>query len=204
MSVYFLRSRDLIKIGFSDNVAARVAAQIAANPFGCEYVGYMPGGREVERHLHQKFADHRVRGEWFRENDALTRFIADMAFPALPDARELSPQEALSVEEAKQVETVSNCLAVICYSLSGGSPDRRKLELAAEVIGIQFPRLWQLYEGAADYATAGELVTLEDFMRRVNIGRRNGWDLDRMLSDPDRLPNEPTEHAAGAAEPKGE
>lgn len=190
MSVYFLRSRDLIKIGFSDNVAARVAAQITSNPFGCAFIGYMPGGREVERHLHQKFAEHRAHGEWFRENEGLTRFIAEMAFSDMPDARELTPREALEIEEGRQVETIANCLVAICSGLSGEG-DRRKLELAAEAIGIAFPRLWQLYEGTAQYATAGELVTLEDFMRRVNIGRRNGWDLDRMLQDPEaRTPAE--------------
>lgn len=192
MSVYFLKARDLIKIGFSDNVRARVAAQIAANPFGCAFIGYMPGGRDLERHLHQKFADHRVRGEWFNENDGLTRFIADMALTSMPDARDMSPAELLQLEEQKQVEAISNCIAVICGGLSGDQPDREKLKAIAPAVGFDFLRLWQLYEGSVPTATAGELVILEDFMRRVNIGRRNGWNLDRMVADPEAcLPNEP-------------
>ena len=55
MSIYFVRSDNLIKIGFSQQVAHRTKTVIAGRGMG-EYLGHMPGDRELEKFLHGKSA----------------------------------------------------------------------------------------------------------------------------------------------------
>ena len=66
-----------IKIGIAKNVPKRLCAlQIGlADPLRC--VGWMLGNKEAK--LHKLFARLRVRGEWFREDDALRQFIETYA-----------------------------------------------------------------------------------------------------------------------------
>ena len=77
--VYFLRDpTGFVKIGTSINVAQRVAELQAANPRELTLVVSIPGDQAVELELHAHFAEHRERGEWFRdapEIEALARKI---------------------------------------------------------------------------------------------------------------------------------
>lgn len=72
--VYFLAVDDIVKIGFSKNVALRVAQLRSRggalmpegyDPKGAELLGTAPGGHELEARLHGHLSDHRVAGEWF-------------------------------------------------------------------------------------------------------------------------------------------
>ena len=71
--VYFLRFRDRIKIGFTSNTLAR----FQAIPHD-EVIGFLPGTRLNERQCHTAFAHLREQGEWFRPEDDLLAFIADL------------------------------------------------------------------------------------------------------------------------------
>jgi len=63
--VYAVRQGNYIKIGLSRNVANRLRELQTSSPEPLHLVGTFAGGRRLERLLHQRFADHRVRGEWF-------------------------------------------------------------------------------------------------------------------------------------------
>jgi hypothetical protein len=72
--VYFLGVDDIVKIGFSKNVAMRVAQLRSKggalmpegyDPKRAELLGTAPGGRELEARLHGRLSDHRIVGEWF-------------------------------------------------------------------------------------------------------------------------------------------
>jgi len=84
MSVYVLRSVNLIKIGYSENIRLRVGAIISSSPVPVEFVGHMPGDREVEAHLHAKFDAARFSGEWFVESPAMRDFFSILLTPGLP------------------------------------------------------------------------------------------------------------------------
>lgn len=71
--VYFARSRlggDLIKIGYSTNVEKRMES-IFGDP-----LMVVPGGRELEKELHELFSYCRQEGEWFAPDPEILAYIA--------------------------------------------------------------------------------------------------------------------------------
>ncbi len=86
--VYFVEAPalGLIKIGSSANVEHRISALIRNGPAELIRIGVISGGPRLELDLHERFAQHRVRGEWFSsdirtEVDAL--LLAEK--PGFPD-----------------------------------------------------------------------------------------------------------------------
>lgn len=73
--VYYLQMGDIIKIGFTTNLATRVRTY----PPHAEVLAIEPGGREVEVERHQQFKAHLTAGnEWFRMGDDLMAHVAAM------------------------------------------------------------------------------------------------------------------------------
>lgn len=71
--VYFIRFGDRVKIGFTTNLAGRLADL----PHD-EVLGTVPGAMADERRCHAAFAHLRVTGEWFRAEPELLSFIEDV------------------------------------------------------------------------------------------------------------------------------
>jgi len=84
MSIYVLRSAELVKIGYSANLYKRVGSIVSGSPVAVEFVGHMPGERDVEAHLHQRFAAHRFSGEWFVETDEMRSVFVAILTPKMP------------------------------------------------------------------------------------------------------------------------
>lgn len=82
--VYFIRSGDFIKIGWSktpelraDQIrrgghALRPSAGLAEDPV---LLAYSPGSRKDEAALHQRFKETNDQGEWFRRSPELDELI---------------------------------------------------------------------------------------------------------------------------------
>jgi hypothetical protein len=73
--VYFARHKSagrsgLIKIGYAANSEKRMKA------LECDLLVAIPGGRNVEAFLHEKFRRDRKFGEWFAPSPELMDFIA--------------------------------------------------------------------------------------------------------------------------------
>lgn len=68
--VYLLREdvRGLVKIGRAVNPRNRVQKIAAILPSTCRVVGLIEAANmeELEKELHRRFADRRVKGEWFK------------------------------------------------------------------------------------------------------------------------------------------
>lgn len=77
--VYFAQSDagGPIKIGHSHSPEARVASLECGSPFPLRILKTIPGGAKAERALHDRFAMHRLRGEWFAPHPDLLAFIAE-------------------------------------------------------------------------------------------------------------------------------
>ena len=73
--VYFVRSGDLIKIGFAQNVNERISDLRTASASQIHLIVSIRGSRYSEQCLHWQFRPSRERGEWFRETDDLRAFI---------------------------------------------------------------------------------------------------------------------------------
>lgn len=66
--IYFLRAgdTDLCKIGWTNNVARRVAVLQAGNHLRLTVIRQVEGGRGSEAWLHNHFRRYRVEREWYR------------------------------------------------------------------------------------------------------------------------------------------
>jgi hypothetical protein len=71
--VYFLHAPEImrVKIGYSHDPGWRVrhgARKGLPREIGTELVGSIDGGRTTELLIHERFAEHRVAGEWFSDS----------------------------------------------------------------------------------------------------------------------------------------
>lgn len=79
--VYFLRDVEgFIKIGWTGNLRRRVAALQVTSSAPLKLIGVVEGERHTERWLHRVLENHRVRGEWFRQNPALDAYLLGEGF----------------------------------------------------------------------------------------------------------------------------
>jgi hypothetical protein len=76
--VYFIQPAGggLIKIGVAARPKQRLYHLQTGSPVELRLVGTLPGGQPLEAELHQRFAEHRVRGEWFEPTAELLSLIA--------------------------------------------------------------------------------------------------------------------------------
>lgn len=73
--VYFVRSGDFIKIGFSKNWPLRFSRLQTSAPTKLEVVHVESGWLQTEKALHRKFRHLHSHGEWFRAEPELLAFI---------------------------------------------------------------------------------------------------------------------------------
>lgn len=78
--VYFVRTRERIKIGMSTNVDERLKALSTMCPTPLELLAVVEGAHAEESQLHRRFAHLRLHGEWFRAETELLAFIDSLGF----------------------------------------------------------------------------------------------------------------------------
>jgi hypothetical protein len=81
MSVYFLKPVDLpgpIKIGWGQYPTDRLGWYAKYSPIPLELILVVPGGYELEKALHEHFADVHSHREWFHAAPRLVSAIAAM------------------------------------------------------------------------------------------------------------------------------
>ena len=69
--IYFARSGDLVKVGFSRKLTARLATLQTHSVHPVRLLKKLRGTTADEKSWHRRFAHLRVRGEWFRATPAL-------------------------------------------------------------------------------------------------------------------------------------
>ena len=75
--VYFISAgKEAIKIGYSQNdVSNRLKILQIGNHLELNLLGTVQGGVDKEWELHQLFLKYKIRGEWFKFNDEICKFI---------------------------------------------------------------------------------------------------------------------------------
>jgi len=73
--VYFIRTTEAIKIGYTKNTPSRFSNLQTSNPETLVFLGATRGTKEDERDLHQMFCHLQIRGEWFRVEEELLDYI---------------------------------------------------------------------------------------------------------------------------------
>lgn len=86
MSVYFITAREvgMVKIGCAYEPHRRLAYMQTASPVELTLEAMLPGAYQEERGLHAQFAEHRVRGEWFKIVPEIEEMIAASICPDRP------------------------------------------------------------------------------------------------------------------------
>lgn len=74
-SVYFIAAGGMIKIGISKDPERRIAELGRSSPLPLSILAIIPGGRNREKSLHERFAEHRKHGEWFTECQDILDYI---------------------------------------------------------------------------------------------------------------------------------
>ena len=73
-SIYLVRRGDFVKIGKADCPLSRFDALQTASPTPLAMLGCIEADASEEKRLHERFAAHRVNGEWFRWCDEIAAF----------------------------------------------------------------------------------------------------------------------------------
>lgn len=75
--VYFIRNgvRDRVKIGFSEGHEGRLRSLQGASADKLTLLGVVSGTRKTEMRMHKRFKEYRERGEWFRVEGTLAKFL---------------------------------------------------------------------------------------------------------------------------------
>src|SRR2546425_6525605 len=73
-----------VKIGYAENADKRIAELQCGCPEDYQILTVFPGGRDDEGGLHTRFAEYRIRGEWFRNEGEIAQFAWDMGDQTAP------------------------------------------------------------------------------------------------------------------------
>lgn len=74
--VYFIRAGDFIKIGTTTDLKSRMQTIRTHCPFDLELLHTIPGSVNTEMRVQSRFRKLHVRGEWFRDDLAIRKYIA--------------------------------------------------------------------------------------------------------------------------------
>lgn len=77
--VYFITDGSAIKIGKATNVRSRLSGLQTSHHKHLRVIATMPGDGALERQLHGRFRQHKIRGEWFRDCAPIRDFISNLA-----------------------------------------------------------------------------------------------------------------------------
>jgi hypothetical protein len=127
--IYFAASGGRIKIGIASNVMSRLKDVGAHLAEPLELLGSIPGDYELEKIVHGRLHEHRLRGEWFRDcaetrhfiADVLTRSHADVVLPRLSPVEKVRRQRSFFAVVAKHAfptKTAASVRALTGYSES--------------------------------------------------------------------------------------
>ena len=73
--IYVVGFGPYVKIGFSENFGRRLIALQQGVPETLTVYSFQAGSDKIEHQLHKRFADYRLRGEWFRKEGELAAWI---------------------------------------------------------------------------------------------------------------------------------
>lgn len=81
--VYLAHSaqHSVLKIGYSKSPNDRPPNIFYKHKIHVDLVAAIVGGRALERELHNKFAEHRRKGEWFRDVPEIRAYFAEHGQP---------------------------------------------------------------------------------------------------------------------------
>ena len=112
MAVYFIRNpgSDHVKIGYSSRPSERLQALRTASATDLVIEVVLPGQGAEEAALHRRFAEQRLRGEWFVWSGPVAEFVAALPAPPRRYVEELE-REAYHVPSRGGFASVAELIA---------------------------------------------------------------------------------------------
>src|SRR3990167_7886868 len=87
MTVYFIRAGEAgpVKIGFTRDIDARLRALQCAAHEKLRLIRQIVGGGAVEKWMHRRFSEHRIRAEWFHFSEEMLSVEPPSDLPLVAD-----------------------------------------------------------------------------------------------------------------------
>jgi len=82
LKLYFLKSGNAVKIGYSTNPRGRLHSLQTGCSEPAFFAKIIPGRRADEARFHKRYAEYRLRGEWFDLRGSLARYLERCNAPA--------------------------------------------------------------------------------------------------------------------------
>jgi hypothetical protein len=167
MSIYVLRSAELVKIGYSADLRQRVSTIISSIPVPVEFVGHMPGDRDLEAHLHDRFAATRFSGEWFVETDEMRQVFAAILTPKLPEPKKLTNGSIKRARDHSAVSVIKEQLRRAAAHRFPESSHADRISSLAELLKWPRTRVKDVYY--ADKRVSLRAVEVEELAAFVGV-----------------------------------
>lgn len=165
MSIYVLRYGNLVKIGFSGNLASRVRSIIASIPGDVTFVGHMPGDAALEQHLHHRFEADRFSGEWFALSDRVQAFCDLLLDPVLPEAPDRRKHGLRKARDYPEYAVALRSFALIRWP---ETDHKKRVAALAETAGWSASRTKKLYYGETEDMTEAEADRLRAMASEID------------------------------------
>ena len=72
-----LQAGDAVRVGYTRNVKKRLASLQTGSPERLLLVSVRAGDRALEREVHERWTEHRIRGDWFRFQPVMGEWFAE-------------------------------------------------------------------------------------------------------------------------------
>jgi hypothetical protein len=163
VKVYFIQAGDggPIKIGTAVDVAQRTAELQTGNHQRLIVLATLDGGRQHERALHRRFAEHRIAGEWFHAHGDIINLIRDVEAGAVLDEHVL-PRTAEPGDVASMIAALGGLTAV------AREFQTRPSTIQGWVKANFIPR-WRQPALLAVAARKGVAITANDFPQKFRV-----------------------------------
>ncbi len=73
--IYFIRCREFVKVGHSENPEYRLHELMKAVPFKMELIAKFPAQRPLEKFVHRALTPIRSKGEWYKWSEVFETII---------------------------------------------------------------------------------------------------------------------------------
>lgn len=87
LKIYFVKNGDAVKIGVSKNPEQRMSELSVSSNGAIQLLAVLDGGHGDEKEFHRKFSRYLIRGEWFKYQGELAKFIATLPPYEKPDPK---------------------------------------------------------------------------------------------------------------------
>lgn len=191
--VYVVEARGgYIKIGCSERPEVRLAAIRTHSPLPTRLLAQWPGAQAEERALHKRFIAQRSHGEWFRFEDGVVRFVAEVMGRGL-DAVEAWERVTFPTSDEKKADKAARHSAALRAKWADPA-FRRQTAIAREWQKIVAPFR------RADHALPRWFTA--DFHRAVDQEAKNRFDIaGPRLPGPSSIERKMQDLAAAASAP---